>query len=119
MYHIIGYVVVIAIMVIAITLLSKVRDRREREAWEAKLELKRNDPHWEVVAATDASGVIFGYKVRWSEASPDGKYLWVGHYHAGDDGDPSIGWCHVAADSDAKRKNEEGKCPWEYPAYHK
>jgi hypothetical protein len=72
-------------------------------------------PHWESVPAIE-NGYVVGYQVRWSEPDERGRYLWVGHYYAGDD--LSLSWCEVAAASDAKRKNESFKGPWEYRSEH-
>lgn len=88
-----------------------------------KEEPKPPDPHWESVPAYepgDSRGqkVPIGYQVRWSEPDGLGRYLWVGHYFADEHGkNLSLAWCKHAAESDAKRKNEEKRCPWEYSAW--
>ena len=64
----------------------------------------KDESHWESVPAY-VDGHLIGYQVRWSEPDDDGRYLWVGHYYAGEHN--SIGWCEVAAESDARRKNRE------------
>lgn len=71
-------------------------------------------PRWEAVPVEDETGV-FGWKVRWSQPGRDGAYLWVGHYHAGPD--CSLGHCEVMARSDARRKNEAYRMPWEWEAW--
>lgn len=71
---------------------------------------------WEAVPALadGPAGHLIGYRVRWSTPDKDGKYLWVGHYMADEAGkDPTIGWCESAANSDAKRKNNDGLRPEE------
>lgn len=83
------------------------------------------EPRWEVIPATEATGLsdvvsgpvesLIGYQVRWSEADEKGRYLWVGHYYAGED--CSLSWCENAALSHAKRFNEQKRAPWEFGAY--
>lgn len=88
------------------------RDQFERKADPPT---KQVDPHWESVPAyDDVNGVrqLVGYQVRWSKPDSAGCYLWVGHYYAGED--VSLGWCGVAAESQATRFNETGKLPWEF-----
>lgn len=74
---------------------------------------------WEVYPAiqTDGrqNGKTIGWLVRWSVPDEKGRYLWVGHYYAGEDGEPSIDWCHTAATNDAKGKNDSGKVPTDIP----
>lgn len=73
---------------------------------------------WEVHPAiqTDGrgNGKTIGWLVRWSVPDDKGRYLWVGHYYAGEDGEPSIDWCHTAATNDAKGKNDLGRVPAEF-----
>jgi len=71
------------------------------------------DPHWEAVEAlAPITGEVVGAQVRWSEPGKDGGYLYVGHYFVSPDN--SLAWCLNGAESDAKRKNAEGKLPSEY-----
>lgn len=68
---------------------------------------------WEVVPAVE-DGKVIGYQVRWSQPDEHGRYLWVGHYYAGNN---SLGWCENAAERDAENKNRIGKQPWEYHGF--
>lgn len=61
---------------------------------------------WEVFPACIDS-VIIGWLVRWSIPNEDGAYLWVRHYYAGENGEPSIEWCHNAALRNAEELNQK------------
>ena len=71
---------------------------------------------WEAKAAYDGPNII-GFRVRWSEPNPKGEYLYVRHYIAGEDGDPSVAWCLNAAEGDAQRLNQEDRRPQDYHCY--
>ena len=81
--------------------------------------IKKPDPHWESVPAYDKGEGdkerLIGYQVRWSEPDEEGRYLWVGHYYADDDGS-NIGWCEMASRSQAARFNSIKKLTSEFPA---
>lgn len=66
---------------------------------------------WESYPVVE-DGQVIGYRVRWSTAYTDGRYLWVGHYFAGED--TSIEWCQIAALRHAERLNNDKKMPWEF-----
>ena len=75
-----------------------------------KSERETSAPTWEVVPAFD-NGNCIGYRVRWSVPDDRGRYLWVRHYLAGEDGSPSLGWCEQAALSNAKQMRGDLKVP--------
>jgi len=87
----------------------------ERFIDEVVADVFSHEPRWESVPSYD-EGELIGYRVRWSQPDDQGRYLWVGHYLAEPDDKDRLRWCEVASESDAKRKNEEGKAPWEYRA---
>ena len=70
---------------------------------------------WEAVPAIDDNGHVQGYAVRWSKPGKDGKFLWVGHYYAGEG--LSLAWCKNAAEGNARRLNEQCRVPWEYDSW--
>ena len=75
-------------------------------------------PHWEAFQAYH-DGRLIGYRVRWSEPDEAGDYLYVGHYLAEPDDLDKLRWYEVAAASDARRKNLEGKIPWGHGEYQR
>lgn len=92
-------VIVIIILTVSIILLS---NRQKFPEIEHK---------WEVVPAY-VDGELVGYQIRWSEPDDKGRYLWVGHYFAGED--ITLNWCEVAAESHCRRLIEQNKLPVEY-----
>jgi hypothetical protein len=68
--------------------------------------------HWEAVPddphPDDVKGGRF-WRVRWSEPISDKGYLYVRHY-----GGNGSAWNQMAAESDARRMNEQGRLPSEW-----
>lgn len=68
--------------------------------------------HWEVCPVDDeTTSRPIGYRVRWSIPDDKGRFSYESHYISGEDGDPSLAWCFNAAESTAKRWNEEKRMP--------
>lgn len=70
--------------------------------------------HWEVIHIPDEKILGTGfYKVRWSVADEQGRWLWVRHY--GYDGiEARQEWCKHAAETSCDQLNREGRRPEEY-----
>ncbi len=75
---------------------------------------------WTICTVYDSVGnsakQIIGYRVIWSLPDDDGNVLLVRHYLT-DPEDPkahSVTWCKNAAESDAKRFNDDRRMPFEF-----
>lgn len=75
-------------------------------------------PGWKVIEVTDSDKGVVGYRVGWFDP-PKPTFLVAHAYMAGKETGPSLGWCQNAAESHAKRFEEEKKTPWEFEEYQR